>query len=231
MVLQKYKAVFFDVGGTLIEVYPSVGEVYTRYARSFGFTGDSQVGVNQFAIEWKRTGGLSALGNKSTEKLEKKFWRDLVFRVFQPLGGLHDFEEYFNLIYEVFKKAENWRVYEDVLESGLLQILKNQGIVLGVVSNWDSRLFEILKNVKLAHHFDFILPSTIVGSAKPDEKIFLEALRKSGTTVEKTCHIGDDLHSDFFGARNLGMDSILIDRKDKIRDKASPKVSSFLELV
>ena len=198
MVLQKYKAIFFDVGGTLIKVHPSVGEVYARNARPFGFTGDGRDVDKQFAIEWDRTGGLSALGNKSTEMSEKIFWHNLVFRVFESFGGLRNFENYFDLIYDVFKKAESWHIYEDVLQSDLLGSLKRQGIVLGVISNWDSRLFSILENVRLAQYFDFILASTVVGSAKPDEKIFREALRKSGTTVEETCHIGDDLHSDFF---------------------------------
>ena len=37
--LSRYKAVFFDVGGTLLKVDPSVGNVYATYARPFGFIG------------------------------------------------------------------------------------------------------------------------------------------------------------------------------------------------
>ena len=37
--LKNYKAVFFDVGGTLLRVHPSVGDVYATHAREFGFTG------------------------------------------------------------------------------------------------------------------------------------------------------------------------------------------------
>ena len=40
--LSKYKAVFFDVGGTLLRVEPSVGEVYAIYARPFGFKGSGK---------------------------------------------------------------------------------------------------------------------------------------------------------------------------------------------
>jgi len=36
--LKNYKAVFFDVGGTLLRVHPSVGDVYVTHARDFGFT-------------------------------------------------------------------------------------------------------------------------------------------------------------------------------------------------
>jgi len=42
-VLSKYKAVLFDVGGTLLRVEPSVGEVYAIYARPFGFKGSGNL--------------------------------------------------------------------------------------------------------------------------------------------------------------------------------------------
>ena len=48
--------------------------------------------------------------------------------------------------------------------------------------------------------------------------------------LKETCHIGDDLQSDFFGARNLGMDAILVDRNGNNSDEVTPTVSSFLEL-
>ena len=39
MPLSSFKAVFFDVGGTLIRVHPSVGDIYAKHARDFGFLG------------------------------------------------------------------------------------------------------------------------------------------------------------------------------------------------
>ncbi|MFQ5672936.1 MAG: HAD-IA family hydrolase [Nitrospinales bacterium] len=231
MVLEKYKAVFFDVGGTLIRVHPSVGEVYARHARPFGFAGAAADIDRQFAVEWNRCGGLSTLGGSGGEAAEKEFWYGMVSRVFDHFGDLGDFDTYFDIIYDAFRSGENWRVYEDVLASDLLGTLKRRGVVLGVISNWDSRLFGILENMGLARHFDFILASAVVGSAKPDKKIFSEALRKSGVTPEQACHIGDDWHSDCLGARNSGIDTILIDRKGRWGDEAAPKVRSFLELV
>ena len=231
MVLEKYKAVFFDVGGTLIKVHPSVGEVYARHARPFGFTGAIEDIDRQFAVEWNRCGGLSALGGAGGEAAEKDFWRGLVARVFGHFGGLDGFDAYFDVIYDAFRGGENWRIYEDVTASDILGTLKRRGVVLGVISNWDSRLFGILENMGLARHFDFVLASAVVGSAKPDAKIFREALKKSGIAAAQTCHIGDDWHSDCLGARNMGMDAILVDRKGRWGNEAAPKVRSFLELV
>lgn len=229
--LSKYKAVFFDVGGTLLKVHPSVGEVYTEHARPFGFDASADKVQEQFRLQWKRSGGIESLGKQTGEEAEKQFWRDLVFSVFEHFGGLADFDSYFEHIYEVFERKESWRLFEDVAESGLLEKLKRRGAVLGVISNWDSRLPVILQNMDLAGHFDFILASSMVGSAKPDKKIFLEALKKSGVQADQACHIGDDERADFDGARAVGMDAILIDRKSIQENGISTRISSFMELV
>jgi len=229
--LKKYKAVFFDVGGTLLKVHPSVGEVYAELARGHGFSGSPAEVDQQFRRLWKKIGGIESLGRQSGLTIEKKFWRDLVFAVFEHFGGLRDFENYFEQVYEAFRGKDRWRVYQDVLDSEILPTLKRRGVVLGVISNWDSRLPDTLEAMGLARHFDFILASTVVGSAKPDQKIFVEALRLSGAHGNEACHIGDEPETDITGARQAGVDAILIDRTSRYGDFAFPKINSFLELM
>lgn len=229
--LSKYKAVFFDVGGTLLRVYPSVGEVYARYARSYGFEGSAKEVEAQFRRQWQVIGGIESLGRQSGLTVERQFWRDLVFRVFEHFGGLEDFEAYFDEIYEAFRKKENWRVYEDVLQSSIFNKLQQRGVIMGVISNWDSRLPETLEDIGLAHHFNFILASTVVGAAKPDGKIFEAALSQSGVESQEACHIGDEPNTDIKGAQNAGLDAILVDRQGRHKENQVPTVRSFLELV
>ena len=230
-VLSKYKAVLFDVGGTLLRVKPSVGEVYANYARPFGFKG-SEKELNQlFHREWINSGGIESLGKKSGEQAERDFWKSLVFQVFEHSGGLENFEHYFGIIYEAFARKDHWHVFDDVIDSGILDKLKKSSVILGVVSNWDSRLHAILKGTGLAEHFDFILASAEVGSAKPDKKIFIEAIRRSGVNPTEVCHIGDDLHADIQGANSVGIEAILIDRNNKHKKKGLATVSSFQELL
>ena len=231
MPLSSFKAVFFDVGGTLIRVHPSVGDIYAKHARDFGFLGKADELNKGFRSQWKKMGGIESLGNQSGAKAEKKFWKDLVFEVFQPLGGLDRFDKYFELIFEVFRDGSNWKIYEDVIESNILEKLKERNAVLGVISNWDSRLTSTLENLQLADHFNFILPSAVVGSAKPDKKIFEEALRLSGVAPHEACHIGDEIKTDVEGARNLGIHAILLDRDNRFDDSVQPKVRSLMELV
>ena len=231
MPLSSFKAVFFDVGGTLIRVHPSVGDVYAKHARAFGFSGTADELNKEFRSQWKKMGGIESLGNKSGAKVEEKFWKDLVFEVFQPFGGLEHFDKYFKLIFEVFRDGSNWKIYEDVIESQIFRKLKERKIILGVISNWDSRLTSTLVSLKLAEHFNFILPSAVVGSAKPDKKIFAEAVRLSGIEPHEACHIGNEIKTDFDGARNAGIHAILLDRDNQFDESIQPRVRSFFELV
>jgi len=229
--LSSFKAVFFDVGGTLIRVHPSVGDVYAKHARAFGFSGTADELNKEFRSQWKKMGGIESLGNKSGAQVEEKFWKDLVFEVFQPFGGLEHFDKYFKLIFEVFRDGSNWKIYEDVIESQIFRKLKERKIILGVISNWDSRLTSTLVSLKLAEHFNFILPSAVVGSAKPDKKIFAEAVRLSGIEPHEACHIGNEIKTDFDGARNAGIHAILLDRDNQFDESIQPRVRSFFELV
>ena len=118
-----------------------------------------------------------------------------------------------------------------MIESKIFQRLKERKVILGVISNWDSRLISTLENLNLADNFKFILPSAVVGSAKPDKKIFEEALRLSGVKPHEACHIGDEIKTDIDGARNIGIHAILLDRENRFDDSFKPKVRSFMELV
>jgi FMN phosphatase YigB (HAD superfamily) len=119
-VLSRYKAVFFDVGGTLLRVEPSVGEVYAIYA----FKGSAEELNQLFQKEWNNLGGIESLGKKSGEQHERNFWKSLVFQVFEHSGGLESFENYFEIIYEIFERKDHWHVFDDVTGSDLLRKLK-----------------------------------------------------------------------------------------------------------
>ncbi len=229
--LDSYKAIFFDVGGTLLTVHPSVGDVYAEQARPFGFTGSTDDLNLHFRKAWKDLGGMESLGQQKGLEVERVFWRDVVKRTFDATGGLDDFETCFENIYEAFRSRDAWRLYEDVVASRLVDRLKEKGVILGIVSNWDSRLKEILDNLEIGHQFDFILASTVIGSAKPDPFIFEQALQLSGALPNEALHIGDEPATDITGAKALGIDAILIDRKNRYPDCDAKVIRSFMELV
>lgn len=213
--LDSYKAVFFDAGGTLLHPYPSVGEIYATYAAKHG----SQVDVKQvearFRSAWLKRDGLTHLASHSSEKNERQWWYDLVRDVFDSLATFKDFKSFFEELYDVFARAQYWKLYPGTLD--LLKKLKANRKKIGIISNWDSRLFGICEELAITPHVDFILASAVFGVSKPNPKIFHEALRLSGVNPAEAIHIGDSFEDDVKGAAAAGLHAILIERHPQHR--------------
>ena len=101
-------------------------------------------------------------------------------------------------------------VYPDVEPS--LRRLQQQGLVLGVVSNYNSLLTAELTQLGLAGWFSVIVNSADYGAPKPDPGIFHAAIRQLAATPERVLYVGDDLRNDYYGARDAGLQAVLLSR-------------------
>jgi putative hydrolase of the HAD superfamily len=90
------------------------------------------------------------------------------------------------------------------------------GLGLYAVSNWDILLAEVLEDLGWARYFDGMVASGVVGVEKPDPRIFEEALRVSGVGRERAIHVGNDPILDIKGAAEVGIDTVLVDRRGNI---------------
>jgi putative hydrolase of the HAD superfamily len=220
----KIKAVFFDAGGTLFRPYPSVGEVYSEVARAHGLETDPAKLESIFHSLWEKRDGLASLASHSSEKEEKNWWHSLVWEVFSSLGTVENFDAFFDELYDRFASPETWCLFEDALPA--LREMKKSKKIVGIVSNWDSRLFRICKGLGLEPYLDFILASAVVGAAKPSPKIFQEALRRAGVQPEEAIHVGDSLEDDIRGAEQAGIRAVFLDRQGT-RTSQTLKISTL----
>src|SRR5262245_49753947 len=146
MPVRQMKVIFFDAVGTLIETRYCVGEIYSSVARGFGFEAEPRIVQRNFEASLRRQPPLAfPVGPPEAAliELEKGWWRDVVRAVFDGLGLFPRFEEFFDEIFERFRGHEFWRVYDDVAPT--LAELKRRGQKLGVISNFDSRLYDVLR--------------------------------------------------------------------------------------
>ena len=65
---------------------------------------------------------------------------------------------------------------------------------------------------------------------KPDKRAFLAVLEKLKVKPEEALMVGDEIERDLIPAKNLGMEVILIDRKNKIENAQFEKINSLGEL-
>ncbi|HEX3719247.1 MAG TPA: HAD-IA family hydrolase [Verrucomicrobiae bacterium] len=199
--LAAIRAVTFDVGGTLLEPWPSVGHVYAEIAAKHGVHVPAEKLDRQFAAAWK---AKKNFGYSAAE------WSDLVIQTFDGLAPPPS-EALFSDLYSHFASATPWRIFDDVLPC--LQRLKRRGLKLGVISNWDERLRPLLHALELDEYFDVVIVSSETGRHKPDAGIFDAATASLGVSAETILHVGDSATEDFEGARQSGFRSLLLRRE------------------
>jgi len=213
------EVIFLDAVGTLFAVKGSVGEVYSAIARRFGVIAAAAELDSAFKEVFKTAPPL-AFPNVSPQDIPKKefqWWREVTQRTFQKAGVAHkflDFDIFFHRLYHYFATATPWQVYSDVIPC--LQRWRDRGIKLGVISNFDSRLYQVLIALDLNHFFDTITISSEVGVAKPDPIIFKSAIKQYAVSPEQTWHIGDRRQEDYEGAKAVGMQGFLLKRKSLV---------------
>jgi putative hydrolase of the HAD superfamily len=208
------KAVFFDAAGTIFHTREPAGLSYARLARRFGVEAGEDAVVAAFHRAFHRAPGLAfGPGHAPAElrRMEREWWRALVVQTFAGIGRLNDFESYFDELFAFFADPANWT--SDPAAPRLLEGLKARGIVLGVISNFDHRLYRVIEALGLARYFDSITISSEAGWAKPAPEIFRAALGRHGLTPAEAVHVGDSETHDVRGASAAGVGAVLIDPK------------------
>jgi putative hydrolase of the HAD superfamily len=108
-------------------------------------------------------------------------------------------------------------VYEDTVPA--LERWQQEGWGLSVLSNFDTRLYQVLRELQLDRFFDTVTISTEVGAAKPAGQIFQQAINQAfpasvDIIKDKSAiwHIGDSELEDYQGATNFGFKGWLLQR-------------------
>ncbi|MCU0565476.1 MAG: HAD-IA family hydrolase [Oculatellaceae cyanobacterium Prado106] len=209
------QVIFLDAVGTLFGVKGSVGEIYGNLARSFGVTADPQVLDRAFFQSFRQATPMAfpEVEPEEVPYCEYVWWEAIAIQTFQQarvFDHFTDFPAFFAALYQHFTTAEPWFVYPDIVKT--LATWKQQGIELGVLSNFDSRLHQVLPVLGLAEFFTSVTVSTEVGAAKPDAQIFHAALAKHHCQPHQAWHIGDSQREDYEGAKAVGLKAILLKR-------------------
>jgi putative hydrolase of the HAD superfamily len=213
--MPKPRVLFLDAVGTLFSVKGSVGHVYSQIARDFGVN-TSEEALNQAFYKSFKNAPSPTFPDAEVQDVpqrEFEWWQAIARETFDLAGALHqftDFDTFFSELYIHFGTAEPWFVYPDVIPA--LTNWRQKGITLGIISNFDSRLFSVLQDLELRDYFDSITISTQVGAAKPEAKIFGIALAKHNCPASEAWHVGDSKNDDYYGAKAVGMRGVLITR-------------------
>lgn len=206
------EAITFDATGTLMHC-PALSTLYAEALQRHGAQISAAEVARWFPVAWKESNCRVNLGGDRFADHpggEKGFWKDLVARLCRLAG--HDPPNRFAAaeLYQVFARGSSWQLFDEV--ESVLESLQADGFRLAVVSNWDRRLHALLDDLGLAGRFETVVVSSEVGHAKPDARIFREAVRQFGLEPVQVLHIGDHRIQDYEGAAAAGLQSFLVDR-------------------
>ncbi|MHB1323233.1 MAG: HAD family hydrolase [Coriobacteriia bacterium] len=206
------RAVFFDVGNTLLYAEPSVSEVCRQVLAEWGHVHDLHAIDSLMplvdAYYEERYAEDDAFW--ADEERTSSVWVGMYSLLCRKLGIEAEAVEIAHRVYDEFGRSDRWAVYADVKPA--FERLRAAGLYTGIISNWDSRLVGLLHGLGLGDVLDVIVSSADVGLHKPDPRIFELACARLGVAPEQSAHVGDHHYADILGARAVGMQAVLMDR-------------------
>jgi putative hydrolase of the HAD superfamily len=215
---QAIRAVFFDVGFTMLAPHPSIVEIVARACAERGTPVDierlaaqlpaAEASLRQRARErpwaWSDESTIAQMWTMYFTVLLQESLRELAPD--EAAACVRD-------VVQAYDRAASYALYPDAIP--VLQTLKERGFTLGVISDWGIGLGLILRHHDLVQYFDFAVISAAVRLAKPDPQLFETALRRADAIGDYAVHIGDSYVLDVLGARAAGITPVLLDREQR----------------
>ena len=199
------RAVLLDALGTLVSLEPPAPALRAELERSTGVDVGEEVAARGFGAEiaYYLEHHMEGGDRPSLERLRDRCADALA----EGLGveGLDG-----PAVRQAMLSSLRFAPFADVEPA--LRELRSRGVRLVVASNWDCSLPDWLDEAGVLDLLDGTVSSAVVGRAKPDPAVFLEALRVAGADPAEAIHVGDSLENDVGGARRAGLRAVLIDR-------------------
>jgi HAD superfamily hydrolase (TIGR01509 family) len=213
------KAIFFDVGNTLL--FPDRAHILAPLReRKLVPTLD-----HWHALARKTKKEFDEI-LQHDGKADHSFWYLFYSHLLTDLGVRDDALR--DALVNGTRVSANWCDIRPGTRESLLRL--GQRYPLAVISNADGKIADVLERCGIVDCFRTITDSGLVGYEKPHPAIFEVALRGMGVAPEQSLYVGDMYSVDYAGATAAGMQAILFDVSGAYRDSGLARVESLEEL-
>lgn len=225
----RFRAVFFDVGETLVHPAPSFPELFASIVTREGHRCDPDAVVAASRVVMHRFSEAARdneLWTTSSDR-SRRFWTEIYDLMLAALSlpagdGLRD------VLYREFTSLGNYELFGDVPET--IATLEEAGVELGIVSNFEAWLEDLLQTLGVKGNFPVRVISGIEGIEKPDPRIYLLALERAGVPATQAAYVGDNPEFDVGPPSALGMFPVLIDRRGRHPGHPGPRIEDLGDL-
>lgn len=220
------KAIFFDIGDTLVFDDPPLQERFWIATQAAGLRYDKAALPAAFRVGEQYAVARYIAGEPyETPDVLRETARRILAAVSVPELN----EESWALLADRFL-AMPFQRYVHPQAFKLLESLRKRGFRIGAISDWEESLPELLDDLALSPYFDALAVSSLVGASKPSRLLFEDGLRQMGVPAENAIHVGDWRDLDIAGARSAGMDAVLFDHQGRCSSPDCVAVKTFDEL-
>jgi putative hydrolase of the HAD superfamily len=201
----------FDLDDTLWDTAPVIASAEAVLRQ---WLADNAPDLGDFPVERLWTIRTQVLSEEPNLKHRiSALRRRVLFRALQDAGyDQWRASELADQGFEAFLHARHQlEIFPDVEPT--LEILANH-FALGVVTNGNADV----RRLGLADYFKFALCAEDIGIAKPDARLFQEALQRGGATAQTAVHVGDHPGDDIAGAQQAGLRAVWFNPAGKAWD-------------
>jgi putative hydrolase of the HAD superfamily len=149
-----------------------------------------------------------------------------VHGVFTDVGMVENFDDFFDSVYDGFRDAQGWILFPETLD--VLKELKHRELKLGVISNFDDRVYSVMHSLGIREYFDAVTLSSETGFSKPQPEIFAAAIRALGVPAGEILMVGDNPRDDVEAGARAGLKTLLIDRSGRAGIASLRELFNFL---
>lgn len=201
------RAVLFDAVGTIIRPEPAVAAAYLSAGRRFStqLTEDDVRARFRAAIVVQDAIDRDLHQGRTSEAREHERWRSIVTQVFDDVA---DASLLFEELWQHFAHPEHWRLVDEMAQAW--QSLADEGLMLGIASNFDSRLEPISRALFPELDPRRLFISSRIGWRKPLPAFFASIQEELQLQPEQILLVGDDPENDILGAQSAGWHALLV---------------------
>ncbi len=220
--------IFFDVGGTLIHpemsrlAAPLLARAQPEESHLIAAERAAKLAFHGNAVMDAAVSG--ELGSHAGP-VNRGYWHTYFAALVAAMGCGQE------LLPELTGRAgdsDHWCLVDPVAAATLEQLRCQYR--LAVISNADGHIDRVLRRGGLDGYFEALIDSGCVGVEKPDPRIFQFGLERMQARPEQSLYVGDIYAIDYQGARQAGMQALLVDPNGVYRDWSVDRIASLSEL-
>jgi FMN phosphatase YigB (HAD superfamily)/2-polyprenyl-3-methyl-5-hydroxy-6-metoxy-1,4-benzoquinol methylase len=215
-------SVIFDFAGTIAEKHPKDQDIWDSYLKNIGIHVPKTNIIK--AIKIVQHKNLYKSVKIKTKDERKKFYTDFNRDVLKALGIYHLDKDLPGKVHKKFTLVDREWILKDGV-ADLFKKIKKSNRKIGILSNFDMSLREVLKNNNILSEVDFLMVSAEEGIEKPDTEIYKKFFENFNLNFDSALYVGDNYELDIIPAVSCGIKTILIDesglfhnQKDVIRN-------------